>query len=132
MGVSFIIDEYSSEVELRDNHIVWNKDVNKAYRFIHREGETEEEAIDQDYDDFYKDEETGLFGVDKQIVEDDDDDDAYQTATCMMPRLLTDKAMFEFELILIIVSLAACRTSTSQSACLRTLWSWTPLILTSF
>ena len=82
---------------MRENHIVWNKDANKAYRFIHREGETEEEAIDQDYDDFYKEEEAGLFGVDKQIVDDDDDSETYQTATHMMPRLLTDKAMFAFE-----------------------------------
>ena len=127
MGVSFIVDEYSSEVELRDNHIIWNKDANKAYRFIHREGETEEEAIDQDYDDFYKDEEAGLFGVDKRIVE-DEDDEAYQTATCMMPRLLTDKAMFDFEFELILVLPVACRTSTSQSVCSRTPWNWTPPI----
>lgn len=74
---------------------MWNKDANKAYRFIHREGETEEEAIDQDYDDFYKDEDAGLFGVDKRVpAVACESDEAYQTATHMMPRLLTDKAMY--------------------------------------
>ena len=73
---------------------MWNKDANKAYRFIHREGETEEEAIDQDYDDFYKDEDAGLFGVDKRMpAVACESDEVYQTATHMMPRLLTDKAM---------------------------------------
>ena len=47
-----------------------------------------------DYDDFYKDEDAGLFGVDKRMpAVACESDEVYQTATHMMPRLLTDKAM---------------------------------------
>ena len=80
------VDEYSNEVEFKDNHVIWNRDTNRAYRFIHKENESDVEMIDQEYDDFYKDEST-LF---KQDLE---DTDSYQTTYYMIPRLLTDKAV---------------------------------------
>ena len=80
------LDEYSNEVEFKDNHVIWNRDTNRVYRFIHKENESDAEMIDQEYDDFYKDEST-LF---KQDLE---DTDSYQTTYYMIPRLLTDKAV---------------------------------------
>ena len=73
---------------------MWNRDANKAYRFIHREGETEEEAINKDYDDFYRDEQMGLFGTDRKMIPSNDDVEPYETTRYMMPRLLTEKAMY--------------------------------------
>ena len=74
---------------------MWNREANKAYRFIHKEEETEDEAIDQDYDDFYKEDHTNWLGIDSKskTSSSTNSTEAYQTATHMMPRLLTDKAM---------------------------------------
>ena len=75
---------------------MWNRDANKAYRFIHKEEETEDEIIDQDYDDFYKEEQANWLGIDTKTKSSSSDDhtEPYRTTSYMMPRLLTDKAMY--------------------------------------
>ena len=81
---------------------MWNRDANKAYRFIHKEEETEDEIIDQDYDDFYKEEHANWLGIDTKTKtktktkssSSDDHTEPYRTTSYMMPRLLTDKAMY--------------------------------------
>ena len=80
---------------------MWNRDANKAYRFIHKEEETEDEIIDQDYDDFYKEEHANWLGIDTKTKtktkssSSDDHTEPYRTTSYMMPRLLTDKAMYK-------------------------------------
>lgn len=72
---------------------MWNRNANKLYRFVRKENESEEEALNRDYDDYYKDEEEGnVFDLSRKR-EEEEDDEPYQTAYYMMPRLLTDKAM---------------------------------------
>lgn len=80
-------------MEYRGNKIIWNRNANKFARFCHKENETDNEKVSRDYDDFFKDDEEGnVFDLSRRPVE-EEEDEPYHTATYMMPRLLTDKAM---------------------------------------